>query len=91
MNALSINAFNLVKGCVLDVGMESEVVVLTNVRRDSDTEEVWCYGWTAEAVEPGGWTVGSIWASIFDYNEKVMVVGISINPDDKDTFDFGTN
>ena len=82
--ALRLNAFNLTRGLVIETPEYQDKIVILNVRRDTNSERVWVFG----RRYVNGFTQFPV-AIDFDFNDIALVVGNSINPDDRDDTDFG--
>jgi hypothetical protein len=82
---MKLRAYNLIKGVVYRTGTvaEEKDFVATYVIWDRANKVVKVYARdvTTDKVEP----------HIFDFDEIVDLVGISVHPEDPDETDFGTN
>lgn len=78
---MRLRAFNLIPGLVLDTDDSDFVVV--GVERDIETEKVNVLLRDERDSQP--------LLLEFDYCDEVSIIGVSVNPEDPDDDDFGTD
>jgi len=91
MESITLDAFNIIPGAAIEVQFEAfwpkgfveEIVVVTGVSRNCDTEKIGVAFRRASTNEQGTRT--------FDFNDKVELFGICVNHDDDSDFNIGRN